>query len=157
MLIPCRPELLLPMLYCEQEKVPLDHLVEPAENLLPNSETQLVWELYYLCDSAEQWGTGKLSCLVGTLGSKAAGIVALWCHPSWGYEHGANRQKRHLTGFPLGGETLHKNFRSQAPRAKSPSQRHLPVWGSITQTSTLKRLLESRPLLQLFPLFLEDC
>lgn len=30
------------MLYCEQEKVPLDHLVEPAENLLPNSETQLV-------------------------------------------------------------------------------------------------------------------
>lgn len=61
LLIPCSPKLLLPMLCYGQEKVFLDHLVEPAENLLPNSETRLVWEFYYLCDSAEQRGTGKLS------------------------------------------------------------------------------------------------
>lgn len=40
--VPYRPGLLLPMLCCEQEKGPLDLMVEPAENLLPNSETQLV-------------------------------------------------------------------------------------------------------------------
>lgn len=40
--VPCRSAFLLSMLCCGQEKVPLEALVEPAENLLSNSETQLV-------------------------------------------------------------------------------------------------------------------
>lgn len=38
----CRSAFLLSMLCCGQGKVPLDALVEPAKNLLSNSETQLV-------------------------------------------------------------------------------------------------------------------
>ena len=95
------------MLYCGQEKVLLDHLVEPAKNLLPNSETQLVWELYYLCDSAEQWGTGKWSWSCGDIGGQGSWVASFRLGPSRSCECGEARKKWDFCWYiPLGDRIL---------------------------------------------------
>lgn len=137
LLISCRPGSLLPMLCHGQEKVPLDHLVEPAENLLPNSETQLVWELCYLCDSAEQWGTGKLSRSCGDIGDRGS-WAAFW--------HGTvNVGRQGRSGISAAGSPQGQDFTQlleSCSNCQVPKPKALYLWGSVTQISTLKWLLE---------------
>lgn len=149
--IPCRPGSLLPMLCCGQEKVPLGHLVEPEENLLPNSETQLVWELYYLCDSTEQWGTGKLTQSCEDIGHWVARLhsdMGLWI---WGDQaEGGSLLLVSLKG------NLRQQLLESCSQLGSPKPKTLYLWGNMIQINTLKWLLESLPEPYAYPSFLEN-
>lgn len=128
LLIPRRPGSLLPMLCRWQEKVPLDHLVEPAENLLPNSETQLVWELCYLCDSAEQWGTGKLSQSCGDIGDQGSWATC------WHGVVNVGRQGR--CGISAAGSPQEQDFAQLLESCSNwevPKPKVVYPWGSMTQ------------------------
>ena len=125
------------MPYCGQEKVLLDHLVEPAKNLLPNSETQLVWELYYLCDSAEQWGTGKLSWSCGDIAGQGSWVASFRLGPSRSCECGGTRKKWDFCWCILLGDRILPWCSEEMLQLGNPQgEEALPV-GSMTHVSAL--------------------